>query len=124
MLIRLHKTQGSPSPRKLWHASWGLSRQTVVNVERGASEPKVLLAPAVAAILGTALGDLFQSGSGRVSRRESGSPLAVGVILVLILRKASPAIASGTMAMVLPSEARSASGYAGPAVHGFVLLND
>ena len=50
--------------------------------------------------------------------------IAVGVILILILRKASPAIASGTMAMVLPSEARSASGYAGPAVHGFVLLND
>lgn len=52
----------------------GVSRQTVVNVERGANEPKVLLALALAAILGAALGDLFQSGSGRVSRRESGSP--------------------------------------------------
>ena len=42
----------------------GVSRQTVVNVERGANEPKVLLALALAAILGAALSDLFRSEGG------------------------------------------------------------
>lgn len=38
-----------------------VSRQTVVNIERGANEPKVLLAMALAAILGVAIGELFGS---------------------------------------------------------------
>jgi putative transcriptional regulator len=38
----------------------GVSRQTVVNIERGVSEPKVFLALAIAALLGVALTDLFR----------------------------------------------------------------
>jgi len=37
----------------------GVSRQTIVNIERG-SEPKVLLALALAALLGVAVSDLFR----------------------------------------------------------------
>ncbi len=40
----------------------GVTRQTVANIERGASEPKVLLALAIAATLGVALSDLFRRG--------------------------------------------------------------
>lgn len=40
----------------------GVSRQTVVNIERGANEPKVLLAIALGAILGVAVGELFRRG--------------------------------------------------------------
>jgi DNA-binding XRE family transcriptional regulator len=40
----------------------GVSRQTVVNIERGTQEPKVLLALAIAAVLGVAIGDLFRRG--------------------------------------------------------------
>jgi putative transcriptional regulator len=36
-----------------------VSRQTVVNIERGTNEPKVLLAIALGAILGVAVGELF-----------------------------------------------------------------
>lgn len=39
----------------------GVSRQTVVNVERGENEPKVLLALALAALLGAAITDLFRT---------------------------------------------------------------
>lgn len=40
----------------------GVSRQTVVNIERGSSEPKVLLALAIAAVLSVAIVDLFKKG--------------------------------------------------------------
>lgn len=43
----------------------GVSRQTIVNVERGLSEPKVLLALAIAAVLGVAVSDLFRKGAGQ-----------------------------------------------------------
>jgi len=39
----------------------GVSRQTVVNMERGDNEPRVLLALALAAILGAAINELFRS---------------------------------------------------------------
>lgn len=38
----------------------GVSRQTIVNIERGSSEPKVLLAIAIAAVLGASIQDLFR----------------------------------------------------------------
>jgi DNA-binding XRE family transcriptional regulator len=41
----------------------GVSRQTVVNIERGTNEPRVLLALALAAILGVAVSELFRKGS-------------------------------------------------------------
>ncbi len=40
----------------------GVSRQTVVNIERGMSEPRVLLALAIAAVLSVAIADLFKKG--------------------------------------------------------------
>ena len=43
----------------------GVSRQTVVNIERGQSEPRVFLALAMAGVLGVAVGDLFQSKGAR-----------------------------------------------------------
>lgn len=36
-----------------------VSRQTIANIERGSSEPRVLLALAIALALGVAIGDLF-----------------------------------------------------------------
>jgi len=42
----------------------GVSRQTVVNIEHGDSEPRVLLALALATILGAAINELFRSKSG------------------------------------------------------------
>jgi DNA-binding XRE family transcriptional regulator len=41
----------------------GVSRQTIVNIERGLSEPRVLLALALAAALGAAITDLFGQGA-------------------------------------------------------------
>jgi len=38
----------------------GVSRQTVVNMERGENEPKVFLAIAVGALLGVAISELFR----------------------------------------------------------------
>ena len=38
----------------------GVSRQTIVSIERGSSEPKVLLALAMAAVLGVAVHELFR----------------------------------------------------------------
>ena len=38
----------------------GVSRQTIVNIERGLNEPKVLLAIALAAALGVAIADIFR----------------------------------------------------------------
>jgi putative transcriptional regulator len=40
----------------------GVSRQTIVNIERGLSEPRVLLAIAIAATLGVAIQELFRKG--------------------------------------------------------------
>jgi putative transcriptional regulator len=40
----------------------GVSRQTIVNIERGLSEPKVLLAIAIAAVLGAKIEELFRKG--------------------------------------------------------------
>jgi putative transcriptional regulator len=40
----------------------GVSRQTIVNIERGEDEPKVLLALALAAVLGVAIEHLFKKG--------------------------------------------------------------
>lgn len=40
----------------------GVSRQTVVNIEQGLNEPKVLLAIALGALLGVAIGELFRKG--------------------------------------------------------------
>jgi putative transcriptional regulator len=40
-----------------------VSRQTIVNIERGASEPKVLLALAIAAVLSVAVNELFKKGT-------------------------------------------------------------
>ncbi len=41
-----------------------VSRQAIVNIERGVSEPKVLLALAIAAVLGVAVHDLFKGDRG------------------------------------------------------------
>jgi putative transcriptional regulator len=41
----------------------GVSRQTIVNIERGLSEPRVLLAIAIAATLGVAIDQLFRKGT-------------------------------------------------------------
>ena len=38
----------------------GVSRQTIMNVERGINEPKVLRAISIAAVLGIAVADLFR----------------------------------------------------------------
>ena len=38
----------------------GVSRQTIVNIERGNNEPRILLAIAISAILGVALDQLFR----------------------------------------------------------------
>jgi putative transcriptional regulator len=38
----------------------GVTRQTVVNIEKGLNEPKVLLAIAIAGLLGVAVVDLFR----------------------------------------------------------------
>lgn len=40
----------------------GVSRQTIVNIERGQHEPRVFLALALAAALSIALGELFSRG--------------------------------------------------------------
>ncbi len=40
----------------------GVSRQTVVSIERGLSEPRVLLAIAIAAALGVTIQELFRKG--------------------------------------------------------------
>jgi DNA-binding XRE family transcriptional regulator len=43
----------------------GVSRQTIVNIEKGLSEPRVLLALAICAVLGgIAVGEMFK-GAGR-----------------------------------------------------------
>jgi putative transcriptional regulator len=41
----------------------GVSRQTIVNIKKGISEPRVLLAIALAATLGVAIEQLFRKGT-------------------------------------------------------------
>jgi putative transcriptional regulator len=41
----------------------GVSRQTIVNIEKGLNEPRVLLAIAIAGLLGVAVIDLFHEKS-------------------------------------------------------------
>lgn len=41
----------------------GVSRQTIANIEHGFSEPRVLLAIAIGALLGVALAELFGKGT-------------------------------------------------------------
>jgi Predicted transcriptional regulators len=43
----------------------GVSRQTIASIEKGLSEPRVLLAIAIGAVLGAAITDLFRGGAGR-----------------------------------------------------------
>ena len=43
----------------------GVSRQTIVNIERGFNEPRVLLAIALAAFLGVLVHELFRKGAPR-----------------------------------------------------------
>jgi len=38
----------------------GVSRQSIVNIERGVQEPRVFLAFAIAAALGVAIGEIFR----------------------------------------------------------------
>jgi putative transcriptional regulator len=40
----------------------GVSRQTILNIERGTNEPRVLLALALGALLGVAVNELFRKG--------------------------------------------------------------
>ena len=40
----------------------GVSRQAIVNIERGESQPRVLLAMAIGAALGVAIGEIFIRG--------------------------------------------------------------
>jgi putative transcriptional regulator len=40
----------------------GVSRQTIVNIEQGLNEPRVLLAIALGAVLGVAINELFRKG--------------------------------------------------------------
>jgi putative transcriptional regulator len=40
----------------------GVSRQTILNIERGTNEPRVLLAVALGALLGVAVNELFRKG--------------------------------------------------------------
>jgi putative transcriptional regulator len=39
-----------------------VTRQTIANIERGLNEPKVLLAVALATVLGVAISELFRKG--------------------------------------------------------------
>jgi putative transcriptional regulator len=44
----------------------GVSRQTIVNIEKGMNEPRVLLAIAICAVLGgVAITEMFGRGAGR-----------------------------------------------------------
>lgn len=57
--VREHREQMGFSQERLAR-ELGVSRQTVVNIERGLSEPKVLLAIAIAALLGAKVDELFR----------------------------------------------------------------
>jgi putative transcriptional regulator len=57
--VKEHREQKGLSQEALAR-ELGVSRQTVVNIERGSSEPKVLLAIAIAATLGATIQELFR----------------------------------------------------------------
>lgn len=57
--VRQHRVNAGLSQEALAR-QLGVSRQTIVNIERGASEPRVLLALAIAAVLGVAVHELFR----------------------------------------------------------------
>ncbi len=57
--LREHRIRAGLSQERLSRLL-GVSRQTVVNIERGESEPRVFLALAMAAIFGVAVGELFR----------------------------------------------------------------
>jgi putative transcriptional regulator len=60
--VKEHRERRGLSQEQLAREA-GVSRQTIMNIERGLSEPKVLLAIALAAILGVAITDLFRKGA-------------------------------------------------------------
>ena len=57
--VRQHRIRAGLSQERLSRLL-GVSRQTVVNIERGESEPRVFLALAMASIFGVAVGELFR----------------------------------------------------------------
>jgi putative transcriptional regulator len=59
--VRQHREEKGFSQERLAR-ELGVSRQTIVNIERGLSEPKVLLAIALAAVLGAKVDELFRRG--------------------------------------------------------------
>jgi len=59
--VKEHREQAGLSQEALAR-QLGVSRQTIVNIEKGLSEPRVLLALAIAAALGVAVGELFRKG--------------------------------------------------------------
>jgi putative transcriptional regulator len=66
--VREHRRKAGLSQEALARKV-GVSRQTIVNVERGLNEPKVLLALAIAAALGgIAVNELFRKGPGATGK--------------------------------------------------------
>jgi putative transcriptional regulator len=59
--VKEHRKQSGLSQEALARRL-GVSRQTIVNIERGRSEPRVLLALAIATVLGVAVHELFRKG--------------------------------------------------------------
>jgi putative transcriptional regulator len=60
--VRQHRERLGLSQERLAR-ELDVSRQTIVNIERGESEPRVLLALALAAALGVAVSELFRKGA-------------------------------------------------------------
>jgi putative transcriptional regulator len=60
--VKEYREQGGWSQEALAR-ELGVSRQTIVNIEKGISEPRVLLAIALAATLGVAIEQLFRKGT-------------------------------------------------------------
>jgi putative transcriptional regulator len=59
--VKEHREQNGLSQEALARRL-GVSRQTIVNIEQGRSEPRVLLALAIAAALGATVHELFRKG--------------------------------------------------------------
>ena len=57
--LRTHRERAGMSQEALAREV-DVSRQTIVNIEQGQSEPKVFLALALAAVLGVAVSELFR----------------------------------------------------------------
>lgn len=57
--VKEHREQAGLSQEELARKA-GVSRQTIVNIERGLNEPRVLLAIAIGTILGVAITELFR----------------------------------------------------------------